>query len=73
MRLTSPTTPPTSIWSPTLIGRSSIRMSPEAKLLTTLCNPIPTPIADAPASSVTLVRSMPSAAIASTKPVTTST
>src|SRR6478672_493240 len=62
MRLTSPTLPPTSMTSPTFIGRSKSRISPDTKLLITFCNPNPIPTLNAPARIVTFVKSIPECA-----------
>jgi hypothetical protein len=44
--------PPASTVSPTWIGRSKSRISPETKLLTMLCRPKPIPTPNAPAVGV---------------------
>src|SRR6516225_30459 len=58
MRLTSPTLPPTSMTSPTLMGRSKSRIRPDTKLLITFCNPNPMPTVNAPARIVTFAKSI---------------
>ena len=68
MRLTLPDSVPLSIRSPTPTGRSTMRIRPETKLLTTFCSPKPMPTLSAPASSVTFAMSMPSAASVSAAP-----
>ena len=68
MRRTSPTSEPTSTTSPTWIGRSKSKISPETKLDTRFCSPKPSPTPSAPASSVTRERPMPAALKASTTP-----
>ena len=59
MRWTSPMS--VSIWmmSPILMGRSKSKINPQTKLLTTVCNPNPTPTVNAPARIVALLRSDP--------------
>ena len=71
IRVTIPTRPVVSIRSPTLIGRSNIRMRPETKLLTTdwRPNPIPTPMA--PNTTVNWVAVRPAAEPASRIPMRT--
>ena len=71
MRLTSPARLPISMRSPTPTGRSTMRIRPETKLLTTFCSPKPMPTPTALASSVTFAMSMPSAASVSTVPMMT--
>ena len=68
MRVTVPDSAPLSITSPTPTGRSTMRISPETKLLTTFCSPKPMPTLSAPASSVTFAMSMPRAASVSAAP-----
>src|SRR5881409_2763556 len=68
IRETSPSRSPISAMSPTWIGRSKSRMSPDTKLLTMLCRPKPMPTPNAPTRTVTLVRSSPSTPKASAKP-----
>ena len=69
MSRTSPDVSPTVIVSPTWNGRSNSRISPDTKFVTTLCRPRPAPTPIAPASTVTLFRSIPEAPTASRNPV----
>ena len=71
MRLTVPDNVPISITSPTPTGRSTMRIRPDTKLLTTFCSPKPMPTPTALASSVTFAMSMPSAASVSAAPTMT--
>ena len=66
MRRTKPSSPFTTIWSPTRIGRSASRMSPETKFDTIDCSPKPMPTESAPATSAIFCGSMPSSPSAST-------
>ena len=59
MSLTKPWVPPTSIQSPSLIGRSISRMIPETKFCTMFCRPKPMPTDSAPATRASEERSMP--------------
>ena len=59
MRRTMPCWSPTTIQSPTLIGRSTSRIRPETKLLTIDCRPKPMPTDSAPATMARLVMSRP--------------
>jgi hypothetical protein len=61
IRFTSPVSVPSCTESPTWIGRSKSRMSPDTKLFTTFWSPKPTPTPSAPAMIVMRVRSIPSA------------
>ena len=54
-----PETPPTSIQSPSLTGRSISRMMPETKFDTMFCKPKPMPTDRAPATMARPERSMP--------------
>jgi len=54
--------------SPTRIGRSKSRISPETKLFTMLYRPKPIPTPNAPAMMVTFVRSSPRIARPARKP-----
>ena len=63
MRFTMPWSPPTKIQSPTLIGRSSIRITPDTKLEKMVCRPKPMPTDRAPKTMARLERSIPAAAI----------
>jgi hypothetical protein len=68
IRRTSPLTPPTSMRSPTLIGRSKRMMRPLTKLLATFWSPKPSPTPSAPARTVKALRSMPTAWRMTTRP-----
>src|SRR5262247_276058 len=59
MRRTSPCWSPTTIRSPTLIGRSISKIRPDTKLLTIDCRPKPMPTDRAPATMARLVMSNP--------------
>ena len=68
--LTVPSPDGVTIQSPTLIGRSNRRMSPETKLLTIDCRPKPIPTDNAPAIRARLPRSKPSDEIEATRATT---
>ena len=59
MRRTQPSSLFTTTQSPTRIGRSASRISPETKFDTTDCRPKPMPTDSAPATSAIFCRSMP--------------
>ena len=59
-RRTHPSSPLTTIESPTRIGRSVSRMRPDTKFDTTDCSPKPMPTESAPAISAIFCRSKPS-------------
>ena len=59
IEITSPSTSPTSIRSPALIGRSNRMITPLMKLLAMFCSPKPTPMPTAPARMLNAVRSIP--------------
>ena len=59
MRRTVPSSAPTTIQSPTRIGRSASRIRPETKLLTIDWRPKPIPTERAPATIAILARSSP--------------
>ena len=63
---TTPCWPPTSIQSPTAMGRSTSRMMPETKFDTTCCMPKPMPTDSAPATKASEVRSIPAEVMAKT-------
>ena len=60
MRRTWPSSPLTTIWSPTRIGRSASRIRPDTKFETIDCRPKPMPTESAPATSAIFCGSMPS-------------
>ena len=70
MRLTMPSPDDVTIQSPTLIGRSKSKISPETKLLTMLCRPKPMPTESAPAIIAKFERLKPRMLIAAIKPTT---
>ncbi len=71
--MTSPSTSSTTMRSPILIGRSNMMIRPLMKLLMTFCRPNPTPMPMAPASTLSVVRSMPTVCTITSRPVSSTT
>ena len=64
MYSTVPAVSPSWTRSPTLIGRSNSRISPDTKLFTTFCSPNPSPTVRAVTSRLSCVKLTPAVAMA---------